>query len=521
MAILLFIVHLLSAVFLLLFSIHVLRGGINSGWRDKIQQSFSTGTATRSALARGAVMGFSMQGATAVVLLLSSLAGAGTVSLAVASIAALGAELGSAIAVQLLALPLSDVGPFAILLGGILFLRTTKPGLRDIGQVILAIGLILLSLGLIRAAVTPVTHIDGIEYLFGYLNTDNLTAALFGLVLTLLMSSSIAAILTILTIATTVGLTPVAGIAFVIGCNLGSAILPIWMTLGDRPAARTIPLTVFSLRCAACVTVLAVLSVAPVSITFSPETAILAGHIGFNAGLMLLAPLCRIIAPAIEQGLRTQAVPVSKNHDDADLAPALVKRELTAILEAVSALTEADSHNTDHHTDRVTQGLHKIQDLFAHAPITAPDTVEDLRQLVSYAIRLERCVAPLAGNDPTDHPPLDAKYQNDIDWLTDAVRRSAVIAQDVVWTQNAETAQRLVAQKEAVSAFENRCRNAYLEAVQGGLGQGQKGSHRYLQHIATLKEVNSKVATIGYAVLDKQGGLKKSRLRSHLKVIEV
>lgn len=529
MAILLFAVHLLSAVFLLLFSIHVLRDGIEKSWIHKIQKSFAADTPVHLAVTKGTILGFAMQGATAVVLLFASLAGSGTVSLAIASVAALGAELGSAIAVQFLFLPVSNIGPFAILLGGVMFLRFTQPKIRNAGQVIVAIGLILLSLTLIRSAVAPVTLIDGIDHLFSYLNTDILTAVLFGFVLTVLMSSSIAAILTVLAIASAVGLAPMAGIAFVIGCNLGSSFLPVWMTLGETPATRTIPLTVFCLRCAGCLMVLAGLSVAPISIELEPEMAMVAGHLGINACLMLLAPLCFIIAPAINKRQSGQTTNKPAHIDSDDLAPTLVKRELAAMLEGISSLAapnveeRSDPHAANRRKDRVRDGLQTIRYLYARASVSDRDALENLRQSVTYAIRLERCITLLNGSDQTQRTydrQLYSENQNEMDWLADAIKRTTLIAQDVLWTESADAAHRLVAQKEAVSAFENTCRNVHLARIHEGDDHSPEGSNHYLERIAILKEVNSKVATIGYAVLDRQGGLKKTRLRAHLKVIE-
>ena len=109
--------------------------------------------------------------------------------------------------------------------------------------------------------------------------------------------------------------------------------------------------------------------------------------------------------------------------------------------------------------------------------------------------------------------------QNNVDWLYDAVRRSVTMAQETVWTHSTVAAQKLVSHKQTVSSFEDQSREAHLIEVHDDTSQTETTDDRYLDLIATLKEVNSKLATIGYAVLDQQGGLKRTRMRSHVRAL--
>ena len=68
--------------------------------------------------------------------------------------------------------------------------------------------------------------------------------------------------------------------------------------------------------------------------------------------------------------------------------------------------------------------------------------------------------------------------------------------------------------------MEEESRRAHLHLVQIGDATALGSSNQHLEMIAALKEINSKLATIGYAILDKHGALRKSRLRTdRLKII--
>ncbi|RUV87011.1 Na/Pi cotransporter family protein, partial [Mesorhizobium sp. M5C.F.Ca.IN.020.14.1.1] len=185
MTFLYFLVQLLSSAMLLLFSVRFMRIGIERLWSHRLRSSLGAASSTVQNVATGVGLGFVMQGATVVMLMAAGLVGAGAIPLAPAVGLAVGADLGSALAVQFLQLPVSAVGPFAILGGATAYLRASRPVLRNLGRVVLGLGLIFLSLSMIRSSVAPIVEIQGVDAVVGYLNRDPVTAALAGIVVTL------------------------------------------------------------------------------------------------------------------------------------------------------------------------------------------------------------------------------------------------------------------------------------------------------------------------------------------------
>lgn len=91
-----------------------------------------------------------------------------------------------------------------------------------------------------------------------------------------------------------------------------------------------------------------------------------------------------------------------------------------------------------------------------------------------------------------------------------------VLARDVARTGDVAGAQKLVRHKQFVTKLEHEIRKQHFNRLRQKKGASIASSNHLLEITAALKEINSKIATIGYAILDGNGGLKKTRLKSSI-----
>ena len=539
MTILSFVVQLMSGAMLLLFAVRFLRIGVERLWSAQIRLSLNAETSLVRNLAKGAGLGFVMQGATVVVLMTAGLAGSGTIPVVSAAIVSLGADLGSALAVQFLQLPISALGPLLLVAGASLYLRAKLPRLRNYGRVLLGLGLIFLSLSLIRTAVAPLGTAPGTADIVAYLNRDLITAALAGVVLTLVMHSSVAAILTAIAFAHHTALDPAAGLAFVLGANLGSSLVPVWLLKFENGRSRSVAAAVAGVRIAGSVAlILAVVFAGAALAAVLPLNVVelmLAGHFGFNLLLMAFAPVCLWLAKMLDK--RWAADEVVPNTDlsaevleDSSLALPALKRQVSGMLDAASAmLEEVSSSNPDKDQVlalklRIAAALGSLRLSYARLPSGDDKILRDVQQIVEFAIRIERSSDALAGEyldlrlgELNGEYTLSDEGKAEVSALVAAVHNAIVLAQETSWTGDIGTAQRLVRHKQDVADMESRSRLRHLARLRRGNLLSVGSSDQHLELIATLKEINSKFATIGYAVLQQHGGLKKSRLKASAK----
>jgi phosphate:Na+ symporter len=534
--ILVLLVQLFSGAMLLLFSVRFMRIGIERLWEAQLRRRLRTEASIVGGLSSGAALGLLMQGATVVMLMAAGLAGSGAASVGSAAMLALGADLGSAFAVALLQLPISGIGPLALLLGATLYLRIQHPRVRNYGRVLLGLGLIFLSLTTIRAAVQPIAALEMVGGAASYLSRDAVAAAMIGVLITLAMHSSVAAILTGIAFVNHAEMGTAAMVGFVLGCNVGSALLPLWLLKGENVRARIVAMAVAGLRILAAVILILVVGLAREVIdalgTFAPGQMMLVAHLSFNAVLLPFAPVCLRVAKALESRLAPgmtepdEAIPLALVHDGALATPA-AKRKLSNMLDIAAAmLDEAMSGRPDTAKmlvleTRMNAALRAIREAYAVSSPTDEVAETSFRQIVDFAIRIERCGDVLAGKFLSLRlDALGGQYdfspagRSEIEGLVAAVRQTIVLAHETMWTEDDAVAERLMRQKQHVSRLEEESRHQHLARLRDGNVTSKDSSDQHLEVIAALKEINSKLATIAYAVLDRRGALRSSRLKS-------
>ncbi|MDA7430632.1 Na/Pi symporter [Primorskyibacter aestuariivivens] len=525
----------MSGAILLLFAVRFLRVGVERLWSAQIRAMLGNSTALPVSLAKGAALGFVMQGATVVLLMVSGLTGSGTIPAATAVLLAMGADFGSAVAVQFLTLPVSALGPLALLGGGWAYLNARQAKARHLGRVFLGLGLIFLSLNVIRDAVEPLKSMAGAPSLLAFINSDPVSAAIFGIALTLLMHSSLAAILTALSFAALGVIEPLAGLGFVFGCNAGSAVLGAWLLRRDTGPGLDIARSVALLRCA-----LAAIAVAGLlagqthvldALKWPASAVMLAGHLVFNFLFLFLAPISQRLAiwfgSLSDDGRRTERFELPHNETDPDVIIATMKSHAGQMLDILKKMLdelECPNPNTEEVgacEKRMNQALSDLREGYSDLPDLPETPTSQVHVLLDFAIRVESCGDICSGkllNIQEERLRGEYKFSNDgqheIDEMFAGLRKAILLSQTVLWTRRLEDARALVQHKAAISTLEEESRRSHLDRVGRANLTSLSSSNQHLEMISGLKTANSKLATIGYAVLDEHGALKKTRMKS-------
>ena len=178
----------------------------------------------------------------ATALLKSSFSGQRLINTAPALAVLLGADVGTNLVTQILTFDLSAISPLMIAAGMGMFTYSDSGRTRDIGRLVLGIGMMLLSLKLILDASTPMRDSEIVLGIFASLSNDLVLAVIFAAIIAWMAHSSLATVLLIITLASTEVLDITVAFAFVLGANIGGAIPPFIATLGASRSARQPPL---------------------------------------------------------------------------------------------------------------------------------------------------------------------------------------------------------------------------------------------------------------------------------------
>ena len=149
---LVFLIHIAGAAALLIWSVRLVRTGVERGFSTPLRRWIRQSARNRFlAAGSGLLAAVGLQSATAVAVLVSHfVAKHGRLTAAVGLAMLLGADVGSALVTQLLVTRQPLLVPVLLLVGISLFLRT-RGSWRQSGRIIIGLALIFVSLDMIRA----------------------------------------------------------------------------------------------------------------------------------------------------------------------------------------------------------------------------------------------------------------------------------------------------------------------------------------------------------------------------------
>jgi len=545
------LIHLAGAVALLLFATRMVRTGVERAYGDLLRRKLR-GTMNNPLLAvlSGTALSIALQSSTAVTLLVGSFAGAGIVSGMSGQLAVRGAEIGSALVVKLLSFDLSLLVPICIAVGTFMFMATERRDWRQIGRILVGIGLLILSLELIGTASEPLRDSRLLPLVVDYFRGDPITAFLLSALITWLFHSSIAAVLLFVTLATRGLIPPELGIVLVLGVNLGSSVIAPLLTRHAAPGVRVVPVGNLLMRGVGSVVMLELYLAFDPPVSFLGTTVgdqIIHAHILFNCVILVAGiPLAGLVYRASERivALGTPEKPAAALADEEmsaldetaldtpSLALANAMREtvrvcetveimLTRIIELYEHADQADIDALAGLDDRVDRWHVRIKLYLAKVPREKMNEAqaERARELLDACVRLEQVGDIIVRNMlALVRKKLDRGLTfTDEGWreLTSfhhAVLSNARLAFNVLVSRDAETARQLVREKDSLRDRERQASQSHFERLRDGALLSVETSSIHLDTINDLKQINSLLASLAYPVLEEAGMLTGSRL---------
>jgi phosphate:Na+ symporter len=546
MTILSFLVHLAGATMLLLYAVRMVRTGIERAFGASFQRVITTTENQIGAALTGLVLAIVLQSSAAVGLLVAGFAGTGALAFGPGISVVLGADLGSALLIQVLSFKMDWLVPVLLTVGGGFFIKADRRALKQAGRIILGIAFILISLRFLRETMDPIRDSAFLPAISVYLERDFVTAFIAGTMLAFLMHSSVAVVLMCVTLVA-IGAVPVAaGVSLVLGANLGSAIIPIWLSRGMNAAARRVPLANLVLRgTGAIVAVIAFakLPLLPLIDGWGAGQTLINAHVLFNLVLLGTLPIARFLQGPVSRALPDQPVPQENNPlyvsvlDKSALAkPALalanLRRELLRMSAVVQEMFEPVIElYTKFDRQRLASLrakdaiLDKALDEVRHytAAINQQDMSKaerkDARALMEYAIALESAgdivakrLLPLAQAKSEHGVRFSKEGYGELQALHARVTANMALASNVLVSEDMESARLLLEEKTEMARRERASRKKHLSRLSEGVAISFESSDIHLETLRALKDFNSQIAVVCYPILYRGGQLLDTRL---------
>ena len=549
------IVNLLGGVALLLWGVRMVRTGVMRAWGDRLKLFVEHRLSSRlSAFAAGAAATAILGSGTAMALIVANIAASGAIGTALGLAVLLGADVGSAVVSAIFASGSSLAlwaSPILLFAGYVTFSASAEFRPHNVGRILIGLGLMLLSLMLIREATQPLTDASLFHSLLAAVGREPLLAFLVGAILAWVFHSTLAVILLIATFLANGSMEIGGALSFILGLNFGGGLPAVSSTLALPAAARRLPLANLFCRGLAAVAALAFIDrLGPVigKVPLGPVELAVGFHTAFNiaAGLLSL-PLTGLVARLV-----ARLIPDEKQDGDRLASPryldvaslsspaaalanaALETARMSEVLDRMFDTALAALRTGSLETLKLLKALDERLNAFQSAVLSylAELTQSELPELQARrALELTLYISNLehAGDiihlNLSDRIKAKAKEsiafsieeQAALDNLCLIIHENLRLATGVLSSGDVEAARRLIGQKDAFRALEHTVLDEHFRGRGRSRGGALRKSALYVDMIRDLHRINSHVVAAAYPVVEQAGLLRESRLRTRAK----
>lgn len=549
------IVNLLGGVALLLWGVRMVRTGIMRAWGDRLKRFIEHRLGGRlQAMAAGGAATAILGSGTAMTLIVAGIAATGAIGTALGLAVLLGADMGSAVVSSLFASGSTLAlwaSPILLFVGYMIFSATEEFRPHNVGRILIGLGLMLLSLKLIGGATAPLREASLFHDVLAAVGREAMLAFIVGAALAWAFHSTLAAILLVTSFLANGSLELAGALALILGINLGGGLPPVTATLALPPPARRLPLANFLCRGAAailCVVFLGRIGSLVQSLPAGPVELAVAFHTTFNIAVgLIFLPFTGLIEKLMlrllpDETLDADRLAAPRYLDAKSLAsPTLALSNalletvrMTEVLDRMfeTALTALRTGSLE--TLKLLKGLDERLNAFqtavqsfladlAQSELSAAEARRAL-EITLYTSNLEHAgdvihlnLADRIKAKAKESIAFTPEEQASLDDLCLIIHDNLRMATGVLSSGDLEGAKRLIAQKDAFRALENKVLDEHFRSGSRGRGAALRRSALYVDMIRDLHRVNSHVVATAYPVVEQAGLLRGSRLRSEAK----
>ena len=540
------LIHLLGAVALLLWGLHMVRTGFIRAFGAQLRHFLGRSTATRGrAFFTGVGVTMIVQSSTATALIVTSFASRGFMATAPALAIMLGADIATALVAQILSFNLTLLSPVLVLTGVVMHRVLNNNVHRQIGRAATGLGLMLLALGIIVGTLEPLRSSEVIKTLFAALADDPLIALVLAALLTWLAHSSLAAVLLVMSFVSTGIMSVQLALVMVLGANLGGVITPIMATLSQGALAHRVTFGNAAFKLAGVIVCLPLIALFPpllAQIEASPVRQVVNFHMIFN---LLVAVVFIFLVPKAAEILEHFFPPNEQPEGPEQLLlldPTAIETPVVALscaaretlrmgeyvetmIQGVKvALEENDLEKTDlliEMDDRVDHAYKEIKRYVSKVACQEVDEAESHRiaEIMSFTTNLE-FMGDLAENllqMTNKKTRKDLRFSKEglkeLNELHTKIATNLKLAMTVFMSGNVAVARQLVSEKRQVNTLERQGTDRHMERLRQGDQECIETSTLYMDMLRDLRRIHSHIAAVAYPILDAAGELRKTRLK--------
>ena len=231
----------LAGLVLFIYGVTRLSEGLEDMGSDRMKNLLAKCTTNRFAgVATGAVATTLLESSSVTIIMVIAMVSAGVLTFVQSLGVVLGSNIGTAVGAQIISLDINKYIPILMFAGLLLLFVGKGRTLKNLGIVLLGFGLMFYGLEAIDEAMKPFREYQPFIDLMQTLAQNPLLGALVGAIFTVIIQSSSATVALVITLAGSGLISLPAGIAIMLGAEIGTCADTLVATIGrGRPALRT------------------------------------------------------------------------------------------------------------------------------------------------------------------------------------------------------------------------------------------------------------------------------------------
>jgi phosphate:Na+ symporter len=523
----------------------MVKTGITRAYGTSLRQMIVKNVNNRCvALLSGAAVTALLQSSTATALILIGFIKSGFIPTYIALAAIIGADIATTLVAQVLTFDLSWLSPVLLTGGIIIYTIYERSGReRHIGRAIIGLGLMLLSLTLIRETSQPLQHSDVLPLILKPLTDEPMLAVVFAALLTYVLHSSLAAILLFATLAMNNIISLDLGLHLVLGANLGGAFIPFIATYREGLKVRRLTVGNLIMRSASIILCLPFLALVEAYMVEHGDTgrAIVNFHTAFNVFLgLVFLPLVGVLSTLTERMFpdtgedKDSGAPQyldEKAIKTPVIALAGAARETLRMAEIVEKMLELTLTAFEKNNDRLILSIKEMDNRVDHLNQAIklyltrlsqesldPKEADRYIQILTFSTNLEYC------GDVIDNSLLEAAEKKmhsqesfsekgfaEIREFHKSVLENLRLAQTIFLSEDPDLARQLVEKKKTVREAETETSKQHFKRLHERQAQSIATSSLHLDIVRDLRRINSYITAVAFTILDNHEKYKKKR----------
>lgn len=541
--------QIIGSVSLLLWGTRMLKNGLTRAYATSLQQAIKANTSNRiKAFFAGLGVTAILQSSTATTMICCSFASKRMIGVTAALAVVIGADVSTSVIAQILTFDLSWLTPLLLVIGVFMHSKFEHKGRKKhIARAIIGLGLILLSLSLIKESAAPLSDSDTLPMILAPLENDPIIALLVAALITWVLHSSLASVLIIASLFSTGILSLELGLLLVLGANIGGAVIPYAITYKMSANARRITTGNVIMRASCVIIGIIVIKTGLFNyLTFDLSNGrdLINFHMFFNillAAIFLplvrpLSKLCKKIVPEKKETeeIDKESKPIYLDEtalSSPTIALASAARETLRVAQIVeemfadsmTALKKDESAliKKIKQADERVDALHNDIKLYlarVNEEMLDPKESDRFIQILSFSTNLEhigdiieKSVIKIIGIKMKHHARFSDEGFHEIKDFHQTILTNMKIAQAIFMSEDPKLARELVEGKKEIREAAMDSTEKHFQRLREGIPETHATSALHTDLIRDFRRINSYITTLAYSILENAQKHEKRR----------